>query len=62
MATRVQQGQRSSRKGIRAPLKRLVQELRRHYILYLMVLPGTVYFLVFQYYPMYGAIIAFKNY
>jgi putative aldouronate transport system permease protein len=36
--------------------------MRRHYILYLMVLPGVLYFLVFRYYPMYGAIIAFKDY
>ncbi len=27
-----------------------------------MILPGVLYFLVFRYYPMYGAIIAFKDY
>lgn len=27
-----------------------------------MVLPGVLYFIIFQYFPMYGAIIAFKNY
>ncbi len=38
------------------------RDVRRHYLLYLMVLPGIVYFLVFRYGPMYGAIIAFKDY
>lgn len=37
-------------------------ELRRNAILYLMALPGILYFLVFRYGPMYGAIIAFKNF
>jgi len=36
--------------------------MRKHYILYLMLLPGVVYFLLFRYFPMYGAIIAFKDY
>ena len=48
--------------GKATPLARLGRELRQHHILYLMALPGIIYFLVFQYYPMYGAIIAFKNY
>jgi putative aldouronate transport system permease protein len=30
--------------------------------LYLLLLPGIVYFLLFRYWPMYGAIIAFKDY
>ena len=43
-------------------LTRVAKELRRNRILYLMVLPGIIYFLVFQYYPMLGAVIAFKEY
>lgn len=43
-------------------LKRAYREFRNQRILYLMVLPGLIYFLVFRYYPMYGAIIAFKDY
>jgi putative aldouronate transport system permease protein len=43
-------------------IRRLVQEVRRQYILYLMVLPGLLYFVVFRYIPMYGASIAFKNF
>lgn len=34
----------------------------RYWMLHLMVLPGLIYFLVFKYGPMYGLIIAFKNY
>ena len=30
--------------------------------LYLLLLPGVIYFLLFRYWPMYGAIIAFKDY
>lgn len=30
--------------------------------LYLLLIPGVVYFLVFRYWPMFGAIIAFKDY
>ncbi|WP_030441815.1 ABC transporter permease [Actinoplanes subtropicus] len=34
----------------------------RHGWLYLMVLPGLAYFLIFRYWPMYGLTIAFKDY
>lgn len=30
--------------------------------LYLMLLPGVVYYLIYRYFPMYGTIIAFKDY
>jgi putative aldouronate transport system permease protein len=43
-------------------LKRAFREFRNQRVLYLMVLPGLLYFLIFRYYPMYGAIIAFKDY
>ena len=43
-------------------LARAWREFRTQRVLYLMVLPGVLYFLVFRYYPMYGAIIAFKEY
>lgn len=42
--------------------KRLGQEMYRNWILYLMIIPVVVYFLVFSYGPMYGIIIAFKKY
>ena len=43
-------------------LQRVGRELRSQWILYLMILPGVIYFAIFRYYPMYGAIIAFKDY
>ena len=66
MSTRVEQAQRGNsltRGGaIVAWSSGLVKDLRRNRILYLMVIPGVLYFLIFRYVPMYGAIIAFKNY
>lgn len=29
---------------------------------YIMLLPGVIYFIIFRYFPMYGVIIAFKNF
>ncbi|MDD6031868.1 MAG: ABC transporter permease subunit [Oscillospiraceae bacterium] len=36
--------------------------LRRNWSLYLLVLPVLIYFLIFLYWPMYGVIIAFKDF
>ena len=41
---------------------RLWQNVKRHKGLYLMILPIVAYYLVFCYYPMYGAQIAFRDY
>lgn len=41
---------------------RLKKDLRRNKKLYLMLLPIIVYYIVFCYYPMYGAQIAFRDY
>src|SRR3712207_6900988 len=63
MSTVVQTRPQARRRFSIAPaLQWLARDIRRHYILYLMVLPGVLYFFVFRYYPMYGAIIAFKDY
>ncbi|WP_258525782.1 sugar ABC transporter permease [Paenibacillus sp. YN15] len=40
----------------------LIKDYRKHKYLYLMILPVVAYYLIFHYAPMYGAIIAFKNY
>lgn len=48
--------------GVGPLLRWLRRDIRRHALLYLMVLPGVLYFLVFRYFPMYGAVIAFKDY
>jgi putative aldouronate transport system permease protein len=42
-------------------LQRFWREIRSQWILYLMIIPGVVYFAIFRYFPMYGAIIAFKE-
>jgi len=44
------------------PLKALFTNLYRHRIVYLMFVPVAAYYIIFHYYPMYGALIAFKNY
>ncbi|MCY7736724.1 ABC transporter permease [Bacillus safensis] len=42
--------------------KRLLNQLFSQKFLYLMILPGLIYFLVFKYVPMWGLIIAFQDY
>lgn len=36
--------------------------MRREYMLYLLMVPGLLYFIVFKYIPMYGITIAFQDY
>ena len=43
-------------------IKRLLDNVRKHYQLYLMVLPGVLVIFVFNYIPMYGEQIAFRKY
>ena len=47
------------RYGLRYDLNR---SLRRNWSLYLLVIPGILYFLIFLYWPMYGVVIAFKDF
>ncbi|MBE1442748.1 MULTISPECIES: ABC transporter permease [unclassified Paenibacillus] len=42
--------------------KQRIRRMLRNRWLYLMLLPGILYFLIFKYIPMYGVLIAFKNY
>lgn len=42
--------------------KRIKKEMRRNWILYLMMVPVLIYFAVYEYGPMYGIILAFKDY
>ncbi|CAH1210720.1 putative multiple-sugar transport system permease YteP [Paenibacillus allorhizoplanae] len=42
--------------------KQHMKRMLRNRWLYLMLLPGILYFLIFKYVPMYGVLIAFKNY
>ena len=39
--------------------RRLLDNMRSHPWLYLMILPAIAYFAIFHYAPMYGVIIAF---
>ena len=43
------------------PAKTL-RALRKHYWLYIMCIPGVVYFLLFRYLPMWGVLIGFQDY
>ena len=42
--------------------QRLGAEVRRDRWLYLLLIPGLIYFIVFKYLPMFGIVIAFENY
>ena len=41
---------------------RIGKDFKRHHRLYLLMLPVLVFYLVFHYAPMFGAVVAFKNY
>lgn len=40
----------------------LGKRIRKHYALILLILPAIVYYILFHYVPMYGVVIAFKNF
>ncbi|MBQ8109081.1 MAG: sugar ABC transporter permease [Clostridia bacterium] len=42
--------------------RKLMQDIKRDKWLYLLMLPGLVYFVLFKYLPMYGIVISFENY
>jgi putative aldouronate transport system permease protein len=46
----------------RSPWQRLLKSIRRHWQLYLIMVPGLLYFFVFKYIPMASSVIAFKDY
>ena len=49
-------------KGLKLKKSGVLYELNRNKILFLMIAPAVIYFLVFAYVPMAGIIVAFKNY
>lgn len=53
---------RTIRPKARSRLGRLASDMARDKYLYLLALPGLLYFLVFKYVPVGGLIIAFQNY
>lgn len=46
----------------KSPFRRLVDSIIRHRWLYVLALPGFLYLIVFKYFPMWGLLIAFKEY
>jgi putative aldouronate transport system permease protein len=40
----------------------LIKNVRRHWMLYLMILPGIIYYIVFKYIPLMGSVIAFQDF
>lgn len=48
--------------SIKAYLKRTWKNLKNTKYLQLMILPGIIYYIIFHYIPMYGIIIAFKDF
>lgn len=47
---------------LRAYGVRVRKDIKKYWLAYLIVLPVVLYFLIFRYKPMYGVLIAFKNY
>lgn len=43
-------------------LKKLWKNIKTHPLLYVMIMPAVIYFLVYHYYPMYGMIISLFDY
>ena len=43
-------------------IKSLKKNIKRDWMLLLIILPGVIYFVVFCYGPMYGILMAFKDY
>ena len=45
-----------------AKMKKIWKKIKVHWMLYLFLLPATIFFILFRYYPLYGVQIAFQNY
>ena len=54
--------ERTAKLSRKVRLKRFWSAIRKDRLLYLMVIPGIAYFILFHYVPMYGVTIAFKKY
>ncbi|WP_373370411.1 ABC transporter permease [Alkalicoccobacillus plakortidis] len=39
-----------------------MKNIKKNKLIYLMIAPGIIYFLIYKYFPMYGLIIAFQDY
>lgn len=54
--------QRSEKQAVAAPVSRKVPRRQRDFTLYLLALPGVAFLLVFSYIPMFGMVVAFKDF
>lgn len=43
-------------------IQRIIVAIQKHKFLYLLLLPGIVWYFIYKYLPMYGLVIAFKDY
>ena len=43
-------------------IRRFLKDLKHNWILYVMILPVLIYYVIFAYWPMYGITLAFKDY
>jgi len=54
--------ERALKTKTKSKLRTISLNIKHHYVLYLFVLPALINVIVFNYIPMYGVMIAFKNY
>ena len=54
--------QAESKACVRTPWKKKLNKVTRNWVLYLFLLPTLIYLLFFNYWPMYGVQIAFRNF
>lgn len=52
----------ASHAGAKSLWQRTLRELTRNWLLYVMLLPAVAFVLIFNYWPMSGVVLAFKNY
>ncbi|MFC5448920.1 ABC transporter permease [Paenibacillus aestuarii] len=60
--TLVAQGAQKAPTATRGRLGRLWKDIVKSKYLYLLALPGIIFFLIFKYIPMFGVVVAFQNY
>ncbi|GIN70855.1 protein lplB [Bacillus sp. J14TS2] len=58
------QTEMSSKKelNLRRGKNRYVENIKKHWMLYIMILPGIIYYIIFKYIPLFGSVIAFQDY
>ncbi|WP_212972801.1 sugar ABC transporter permease [Bacillus sp. J14TS2] len=48
--------------NLRRGKNRYVENIKKHWMLYIMILPGIIYYIIFKYIPLFGSVIAFQDY